>query len=89
MKKNTPAMFMIVRHESALVGRREVCYVALTDGSHELHTLRSRIHLPLLRWAGLHAMSPLWARWIRSGARTRQWTALSLWQSLARHCRRL
>ena len=36
MKKNARAMFMIVRHESALVRRREVCYGALTDGSHEL-----------------------------------------------------
>ncbi len=40
MKKNASAMFMIVRHESALVRRREVCYGARIDGSHKLPTLR-------------------------------------------------
>src|SRR5262245_33307609 len=72
MKKDTPAMFMIVRHDSALVGRREVCYGALRDGSDKLPTMRPRIYLPLLRWAGMYAMSALWARRIRPRTRTRQ-----------------
>ena len=62
MKKDTPAMFMIVRHDSVLVRRREVCYGALTDGTYELQTMRPRIYLPLLRWASVYAVSALWAR---------------------------
>lgn len=61
VEKNSRTMFVGVRHESALVRRQEVCYGALTDGPHELHRLRPRIYLPLLRWTGLHALSALWA----------------------------
>jgi len=60
VEKNARAMFVVVRHGPALLweGRRSAT-VRLNHGTDELQTLRPRIHLSLLRWAGLYALSAL------------------------------